>query len=360
MPLILSTASTLRNNNSDLIVHEWGTLTSITDGNNGMPQDWIPLTDPIDLPDFVYHKTIRVCIKCDTYLVRMETPVLYFYSTQEQDVTVNVNFPTGKITEWYPQASSTDTGISWPNVHITPQTNALYPTDNSNNHYYVARETDASPIRIGSEYEKFLFYRGASLSKLPLTVLLESESNKVTIKSSEPISHMILFENKNGQIGWSNITNNQSHSRAELSNKSIESLQLELIKVLVSEGLYEKEATAMVNTWKSSWFEEGLRIIYILPRNIVDEILPITIKPVPKDLQRVFVSRLEIITPEMKQSIRAAVDQYSHGSQEERVLAMKTIIKYGRFAEPVLREMRMANNGDSPALTVYKQLINAK
>jgi hypothetical protein len=36
--------------------------------------------------------------------VRMETPVMYFYSSHELEARVKVAFPHGLITEWYPQA----------------------------------------------------------------------------------------------------------------------------------------------------------------------------------------------------------------------------------------------------------------
>lgn len=37
-------------------------------------------------------------------LVRMETPVLYFYSQRPTTLSVRVDFPKGLITEWYPPA----------------------------------------------------------------------------------------------------------------------------------------------------------------------------------------------------------------------------------------------------------------
>src|SRR5438128_11674848 len=92
-----------------LIVHEWGTFTSIA-GKDGIALEWRPLNGPTDLPKFVH--TIQkegeglrhgqVVSKADlTGSVRMETPVLYFYSDNEVDVAVKVDFPKGKITEWY-------------------------------------------------------------------------------------------------------------------------------------------------------------------------------------------------------------------------------------------------------------------
>ena len=48
----------------------------------------------------------------------------------------------------------------------------------------------------------------------------------------------------------------------------------ELSQALVKEGLYPREATAMVDTWKSSWFaEDGTRVLYVLPRAWTDRTL---------------------------------------------------------------------------------------
>jgi len=97
----------------ELIVHEWGTFTSVT-GQNGSTLIWRPLTVESDLPSFVYSvdeggtwrgRGLRYPSKSGLAVrVRMETPVLYFYSKEETSVAVNVGFPTGRITEWYPTA----------------------------------------------------------------------------------------------------------------------------------------------------------------------------------------------------------------------------------------------------------------
>ena len=38
---------------SDLVVHEWGTFTSVS-GSDGVSLEWRPLSGPSDLPSFVY------------------------------------------------------------------------------------------------------------------------------------------------------------------------------------------------------------------------------------------------------------------------------------------------------------------
>src|SRR5687768_4370340 len=66
-------------------------------------------------------------------------------------------------------------------------------------------------------------------------------------------------------------------------------------EALVSEGLYEREATAMVKTWEDSWFgEQGLRVLYVLPRAWTDRTLPLSIEPKPKEIVRVMVGRAEM------------------------------------------------------------------
>src|SRR5437016_6573255 len=89
---------------NDLIVHEWGTFTSIA-GKDGIALEWRPLNGLSDLPKFVHtiqkegdglrHPPGKAEL---TAAVRIETPVLYFYSEDEMDVDVKVDFPKGKIT----------------------------------------------------------------------------------------------------------------------------------------------------------------------------------------------------------------------------------------------------------------------
>src|SRR5262249_17065383 len=111
-------------------------------------------------------------------------------------------------------------------------------------------------------------------------------------------------------------------------------------------------AAAMVKTWRDSWFEEGLRVFYILPRPATDAILPIRIKPQPSELARVFVGRAEIITPEMEREIRAAAQLFCENSPEARAAAISSVRRYGRFADPVLREARNSAKDQASRATI--------
>ncbi|MFY9609583.1 MAG: hypothetical protein WAU45_13320 [Blastocatellia bacterium] len=346
---------------SRLIVHEWGTFTSIA-GRDGTAVEWRPLNGSSDLPDFV-HETSGLregvglrhgtrCVKCEMEaLVRMETPVIYFYAEKETTVSVRVDFPKGKITEWYPQARSVynvDSGgaIDWGRVTVLPGAEVEFPIESNQSHYYPARETDAAPVRVCGEreqqHEKFLFYRGVGTFDLPLSARLADEKVVVNNRGRENIAQFILFENRDGMIGYRihDLFKDEVALERPVLNQTIESLARDLEIILVANGLYEREASAMVKTWRDSWFEEGMRVFYVVPRKLTDSILPLRIDPSPAELTRVLVGRMEVITPETEQAIRHQVAKLRDSSADIRSEAARIIRKHGRFSEPVLKSIR--------------------
>jgi hypothetical protein len=93
---------------------------------------------------------------------------------------------------------------------------------------------------------------------------------------------------------------------------TLESLHAALEKMLIDAGLYPREASAMLETWRDSWFEDGARVFYVVPRTSVDAILPLTITPAPTEIKRVFVGRMELVTPAVQQTVESAItDQNS-------------------------------------------------
>jgi hypothetical protein len=354
---------------SRLIAHEWGTFTSIA-GKTGAAVEWRPLNGSSDLPDFVYNanglrdaaglRHGKRCIKCDTEaIVRMETPVIYFYADRETTVSVRVDFVNGKITEWYPQARSVyvpdqynlrnPSMINWGRITVMPGAEENFLTEAKESHYYPARETDAAPIRVCSnkndnkadQHEKFLFYRGVGAFDLPIAARLEDDKVVVTNTTDENIPKFILFENRGGKVGYKihDLSNGNAAIERPALDQTIDSLAGDLVSLLVAEGLYEKEAHAMIKTWRDSWFEEGLRIFYIVPRKMIDGILPLTIEPKPKKLARVLVGRMEVITLEMERAIQQQVAKLESASSDIQSIARTIIRKHGRFSEPVLKSI---------------------
>jgi hypothetical protein len=341
---------------NDLVVHEWGTFTSVA-GKNGTAIDWRPLNGASDLPKFVYTSeskegwrgSYRDPGKGRVAKVRMETPVIYFYTGKEMEVDVKVAFPGGTITEWYPQAgwanARFESGINWGKIKLLPNETPDYLREVSYSHYYPARETDAVPIQVCNpdktkiEKEKFLFYRGVGNFGLPLSVKIDGKNLTLKDMGTDEVKNLIIFENRGGRIGFrfiESLAKQTSVERPE-TNKNLAEVLLELEKILVSEGLYAKEAKAMIETWKDSWFEEGLRVFYVLTRKSTDKILPLSVAPKPKEIVRVMVGRTEVITPEMEQDVRRQVGLLRTGSAQTRAAAENHLKKYGRFYEPILK-----------------------
>ena len=372
-----------------LIVHEWGTFTSIA-GAGGAAIDWRPLAEKSDLPEFVYtetenegfRETYRYDGKSAVARVRMETPVIYFYTPREMEVSVKVDFPKGKITEWYPQASVVnakyeankkgrlETGINWGTIKLLPDDRPDYLREASDSHYYPARETAAAPLQVCNadksriEKEKFLFYRGIGNFDLPLKVrLFGAEKNQIQLGNlgQEKIKNLIVFENRGGRIGFKTVTElKESESPAverPVLNQTLDEVLTELERFLIAEGLFEKEAKAMIATWQDTWFEEGLRVFYILPTKATNEILPLTVEPQPKEIVRVLVGRAEIITPEMEREVKKQVSLLKSESEKEREEAQAALQKHGRFYEPILKSI-LETETDKEVRKQIQKLIN--
>ena len=364
---VLTTAAT----ENRLVVHEWGTFTSIA-GKDGVALEWRPLNGPSDLPKFVH--TIqegdgglrhRVQGKSSlTASVRMETPVLYFYSDKEQDVSVKVDFPRGRITEWYPQARAVGTNIDWGRMKVMPGAAMTFPVESAESHYYPARETDAAPVQVcgtngkPGQQEKFLFYRGVGTFDLPLSIKLEGANVVLRNEGRDEIARLIIFENRGGKIGYrlcDTFTGEMTHERPTL-DKSMDALLQDLKQILIESGLYEKEAAAMIKTWRSSWFEEGLRVFYVLPRSLTDAVLPVTIEPRPATLVRVLVGRAEVITPEMEKAVQQQIGLLKDAAPGVRQAAMEAIRRHGRFSEPILKRV-LETERDAMTRALIRKLI---
>lgn len=356
-----------------------------------------------------------------TALQRMETPVLYFYSDEERTVDVSVQFPKGLITEWYPQARQIgpsfvrppslvtnldyyahEAGVRpnftfasllgnknvpesrahWMDVRILParrhpELKSALPSDASGSHYFSARDTDSDFVRISSlnssnpapENEKFIFYRGVGSFPTPLSVTMDA-GGRITVANTgtESLEGLVLLNLDHGSgnyvmVGSLGPSENRNVEVESAKRLPAEALSRELGKAmaqrLVKAGLYPREAKAMVATWKDSWFaEDGLRVLYVLPRAWTDRTLPLALDPAPRELVRVMVGRSEVLTPALENRLLAALAKAAHGDAEARGEVLDQFKKLGRFAEPaVLLAMR---SSDSAAAQLGWTLLQAR
>lgn len=375
---------------STYAAHEWGTFTSVQ-GEDGVQLEWNPYV-VAELPGFVYdrnrpnHEANRgnfALFAAKTAFMakqRMETPVIYFYSPEKKTVDVHVDFPSGLMTEWYPHATSCDAQrtvndrgtpqkcsyLEWNNVTIEPTASPeKLITDAGKSHYYAARETDASILKIQSgekwaaQSEKFLFYRGVGHFDAPLKLTLQENGKRLKMETSskEALKHLFLIQVENTAKGRifrtasidkidprGNTTISIDSAKAGAREELIRNLQ----SALENEGLYAAEAKAMVKTWEDSWFDEtGIRVLYVLGKNWTDEILPLTIKPQPQQIARVMIGRAEVITPQMEIALRDSIMEYWKGDDTARgkAVAKARNIGLGRFTDAAVRRVVKKNPG---------------
>ncbi len=393
---VLATVLAVAPNSNSYVAHEWGTFTSVQ-GKDGVQMIWNPRI-AVELPKFVHNAMSDPLIASFTKDAfrgrqRMETPVIYFYADRPQTVDVSVDFPGGTITEWFPQsaqrmekmagkkfATPRPPGISWDKVNVlTSKTPDLLPMDESGSHYFAARDTDANLVQVApengkAETEKFLFYRGVGDFTAPLAVKLEStdfRTLRVENHGTENIAEFYVLENTPVRRGWLKIDNlkpNETRPLSLTNMTSVESSEAlmtamasQVSQTLVKQGLFPREASAMVKTWEQTWFNEpGLRVLYPMSRGNTDKVLPLQLSPAPAKLVRVMIGRAEIITPVVEQQLADATRRYVLAKDDEatraKIVEEVHAFGFGRFADSILRrvstdperEKEFVGYGDAP------------
>ncbi len=376
---------------ADYVAHEWGTFTSVQ-GADGVQLEWNPFV-VAELPKFVYdarnpvgrpqklvlpsfHTPFKAGLVARQ---RMETPVIYFYSKEARTVDVDVTFPNGRITEWYPQLANPKapvlparnaagmmirSSMRWGGVEIIPGDGSAeagkFPKEEAGSHYYAARETDAAALRVktadgGEQYEKFLFYRGLGQFEAPLNVAHFGEgAQQIRLRngSKAPLGPYYIYSVRGDKAALvevpvlgAGVTEDKGFNFDEIARPALSvraELAAKLRLTLTAEGLYEKEAEAMVKTWEESWLgEQGTRVLYTLPQKWADEVLPLTISPAPKELRRVFVGRAEVITHAQQWALLKEVVRYAEGGALEKKAAVAAVgeIGLGRFTDAAVRQL---------------------
>jgi hypothetical protein len=386
---------------NNYVVHEWGTFTSFS-GSDGVALDFRPLVDE-DLPKFVMDRPRQAAlnehrevayrtgrgVKGETISKqRMETPVTYFYTDQERIVDVSVEFPKGLLTEFFPPVRQfgpdfkkgvaeplTGSWLRWGKVRLLPEYKTLNEKgidpfiykigEGENDHYTYARETDSAhiqitdPTTISTIREKFLFYRGVGNFELPVGVISKGKGQfTLNYPGKTPLHHAFLvqIDGKNLRFARYDDITQSTEMALPAETTSLDALADDVVRALVSDGLFDKEAKAMVKTWKSSWFgEQGTRVLYTLPRADTDALLPLHLSPPPKEMVRVMIGRFETLTPEQESRIEALVAQLGADDPAVRDQTSAELKKMNRFAEPALA--RISKTTSDPEVHIRAEAL---
>ncbi|MDB5034190.1 MAG: hypothetical protein JWQ98_1431 [Chlorobi bacterium] len=317
------------------VAHEWGTFTTLQ-GSDGIMLPGLYLEEE-SLPEFVHcydgfspdatlrHKGLYRPSVGTT--VKMETPVIYFYSDTGLDADVRVDFPNGVISQWYPERASGTGDAGWTTIDFTKPYNGWInwhvtllarnsrepytaPVNQETPTWTSPRATDANLVRgANGETEKFLFYRGLGNFEVPLHARFTAPGMmEIANTGAEAIPYVFVYDmDKNGaRVLWTGplapgASEKIEPAAAPLDSASLAAKFTEFGAALTEAGLYPKESAAMLATWRQSYFSTtGLRVFWVVPRGFTDRTLPIAINPAPASLQRVLVGRSEILSPEFE------------------------------------------------------------
>lgn len=356
--------------------HEWGTFTTISGSNGATLPWWTPsLEGPAVLPEFV-QPVMSFTKTAAPSLMRMETPVIYFYPMAPMSVSVGVDYPAGRLTEAFPTATPQlpggmlAPGTSAPqhywNVDLLPPTSvnaAPMPAVKSRGaHYQHAREVPEAWLVRGQspltsdpgspkQTEKFIFYRGAGGGQLPLHVMLTRDGYALVTSVTMMKTDAYLIQVKGGSVRWRKAGLAFSRTQTEKGlpvkieapdqSSDVAALAAALRQTLIDARLTKSEAAAMVATWEDAWLrEEGNRLLYLLPRSWIDATLPLTLTPKPAKLERVFVARAELFSPEQESQL---TDAFRHATSDAALAQSLADMRIGRFAPAALERVVQLN-----------------
>jgi hypothetical protein len=375
-------------------VHEWGTFTSLQDetgraiGGINTDDEPVPafvhrldssvLLNPSEVPQSFFKGTPS-CHPDVT--MRLETPVIYFHppgsETKIQTISVAVKFHGGWLSEFYPDAKAEAPGVKdrtngFPRLLASSRSQLEWsdlkvggdwPLTNTSAHVWTSPRAVQSALvqTTGGESEKFLFYRGVAHINAPLKVSRDANSGELLFQSQVedlptdqplPIHSLWLVDIQPvGRIAFRplppllldhNPRKYLAHTPADFapgdySAGNLDKLKAALLSALVSEGLYNDEAQALLNTWEVSYFKStGLRVFFLVPRAWTDFYLPLEISQ-PADINRVMVGRIELVTPRQRQDL-AAISRFSANQiQQEYVRFYSSFV--GRLLSAVTNQV---------------------
>lgn len=336
-----------------LVVHEWGTFTSLQDekgkaiGGINSDDEPVPgfvhnlherfLIKTSELPD-VFHQGAPKCHPDVT--MRLETPVIYFHPPKSQTTVMNLDvkatFHGGWLTQFYPEADASATGMdrfrfghllgaSTSSLHWKSLTiGGSRPGPETTEKVWTTPRTvvAASVTTPGGESEKYLFYRGVGHIDAPIRVVRNDGAKQLLIyaqlerslqtNSPLPIRWIWLAHIRGQKSAFREVqpleltaerekplaTISSAFDERQYTSENLKLLRAEMRSALVKEGLFPDEADALLNTWQLSYFKSsGTRIFFIVPRAWTDSYLPLEISK-PADVVRAMVGRLELVTPE--------------------------------------------------------------
>jgi len=375
-------ASTALASSRALVVHEWGTFTSLQD-ETGRTIGGIN-TDDEPLPGFVHDllkdrseassgKGLPISASRQEITMRLETPVMYFHlppGGAQRTVDVSVQFRGGLLSQFYPDATTnvdrsklfpvidekTLGALRWPNVRVG--TNGVGPKTDS--HVWLApRNVDAANVTADAgESERYLFYRGVGHIDAPIVAKRDGSHLTFALRDTYKAFNSVTWQFNKLWLAKFDV-DGSCHAIElgpidEVENATIPTtiptastpaqldlrqLRASMKKSLIAAGLFDDEAEAMLSTWEKSYFKSaGLRLFYLVPRDWTNRYLPLKLSA-DADIERVMIGRLEMVSPEQRQAL-GAIEAMENVSAQMKP-AWDAYASMGRFKSALLLDEQM-------------------
>ena len=116
-----------------------------------------------------------------------------------------------------------------------------------------------------------------------------------------------------------------------------------LVSVLLAQTdrVNADEAASLTTIWAQEFFHSGgVTLLYRLPQEEYDRLLPLTVKPRPEKIVRVGLIQQVSCEPEFAERVERLVKQLDDDEFDKREAAQQTLEKLGRAAYGQLRRLR--------------------
>ncbi len=341
-----------------LVVHEWGTITTVHDAAGAPAGRLNRITASEVLPEFVHkfepagtRQEPKRLIKSELVpgrpdvTMRLETPVIYFYppaGVNLEPFDVSVNFRGGVLNEFYPDGAA-NVVLDMQRIATKRQAHALgvwngnvlnnyvlgslewrgltltddpRPPATTSANWLAPRAVHATGVMTpAGESERYLFYRGVAHLDALLHTRLDSKELRLSAPArllwlaggSTTIPQVWVADIRaDGQVAFrehgavtlraagTELAHIKRFAAGEHSAAQAVALRASIKRALLAAGLFDDEAEAMLNTWKASYFQKVGLRVFYI---VPREWLDYFLPlriSVPHELKRALVGRIDL------------------------------------------------------------------
>ena len=356
------------------LVHEWGVFRVHDDvelANADARAEWD------GLPKFVYGQTTMRDFPHRLEQLRpIYKPVIFLHAPKAMAVTVRVDFSRGVPAVWWPATwYPAHEAQAFQRVPATPEKPARHlvwrlelkqplavggaPSERKplgNAHWMQALrdvKCDEVYVALGDrtlamEQEHFVYYDGLLRGVQALSI--STEKGRATLKNEAtfPVSDVWVVDRRDvekARVGRLPRLDAGETKDVELpvmnEARWVGDAGKSLTAELKGAGLNEDEAASLTAIWSEGFFRgAGLTLLYRLPQEEYDRLLPLTVKPRPEKVVRVGLVQQVPVDQEMAERVARLVKQLDDDAFDKREAAQRELENLGRAAYAPLRRLQ--------------------